>query len=654
MKKFVGLFVFLVFALFQCNYVFAAKASPKAAPSDAPVEMTAPKTNPMKTLTNIDSSPAQTTATGKDQASATKVKPKRRHFRPRPKKIVVDYDKVSKLIEYNYFDQADAILIGAIDRNSKDIEAQALWIISLAKQSKLDPAQSRLDCLLKKYPDNSDLRYAQGLIDYQRTTSSNMVYRNNSPKLLSDALGEFKKSISLDKTNAKAYNAAGVVSLKTGNNKDAASYFNKALAIDKTYSLALDNLGTLDFNDGKFDNAQKKFKQALVYNTQNTAAMYHLAQVAMQKKDYSTALGYLNNALAINDNSPAIYNLMGRSYAAQGNEPAAINSFKQSLAVKPEFILSYSDLADIYEKRGDGNFAIEQLKTALAIDPNYNDAKLKIADISLVNGNYNQAINFYAQLVGVDNYNKAALKGLANSYFAQAQVSSSKALLGSNKNLNEALDSVNKAIEADGNDLELHLAKLKLMKITNQPEPSPADLTKIIKAPSSSILSTVTKGEAYLAMNDYKNAQLSFDAAAKMTTNVQDNLDLTEVLIYHKQYDSAEKLLHQILKINPKNKDALNDLDYIQKCRKCANNYFKSAQYYLKSKNSSLAFEYLSKSLAVNPNNAQAHLLLAQLCEKDKDAPQAVANYKAYLSLYPNPSDAAKIQRKIKSLQNRL
>lgn len=649
MKKFIFC---LIFALCQCNFVWAADA-----PSDAPVLMSPPKTNPMKMLDGKNLTPSPSTATQPDtktkyKAEVAKVKPRRRFFCP--KKIIVNYDQVSKLIDYNHYDHADAILTEAVRRNPKDVNARSLLVISLAKQCKLDPAQDSLDVLLKKYPKNSNLHYAQGLVYYQRTTSSNMAYRGNTPQLLADAQNEFKKAISLDKYNVKAYNAAGVLALRAGNKPEAISYFKQALTIDKNYSPALDNLGTIDFSEGKTADAEKKFKQALASNSQNTNAMYHLAQIAMQKKDYANALSYLNNALAINDNSPAIYNLMGKAYVAQGNEPAAINSFKQSVAVKPEFTLSYSDLADIYEKRGDGDFAIEQLKTALAIDPNYNDAKLKIADLSLVNGNYPQAVNYYSQLIGLDNYNTTALKGLASSYFAQAQASSAIALLGSTKNLNSALDSINKAIAADNDDLELHLAKQRLMKITNQPEPTQTELTKIIKAPSSTLVSTVTKGEAYLTLNDYKNAQITFDAAAKLSKNTQEDLSLSELLIYHKQYDSAEKVIQKVLKVNPQNKDALSDLDYIQKCRKSANNYFKSAKYYVKSKNSSLAIEYLSKSLSVNPNNAQAHLMLAQLCEKDKDYPQAVSNYKAYLSLYPNPSDTARIQRKIKGLQNRL
>lgn len=643
--------LFLPIAFFGCINTALA--------DDSPIQMTAPKVNSVKNITEKDLAPSgskidpknNSVSTPKDKTKIVKIH-KKKHLIA--KKIVINYDKVSKLIEYGYYDDADRILTGAIDRNSKDIKAQALWTISLAKQFKLEPAQDALDYLLSKYPNNSNLHYAQGIVYYQRTSSSNMVYRNNTQKLLTNAQKEFQTAISLDKNNARAYNALGVIAIRVNNQKNAQFYFKKALDADKTYSIAIDNLGTIDYMNGKLADAQKKFKQALNYNSQNTTAMYHIAQIAFQKKDYPTALNYLNDALAINTNSPAIYNLLGKVYEAQGNEAAAINAFKESLSAKPEFTLSYFDLAEIYQKRGDNEFAIEQLKTAVSIEPTCYDAKLKIADISLSTGNYKQSAAFYAQLIGIEGYNETALKGLANAYFAQAQATSNKSQLGSTKDLYIAMDYINKAINANSKDLELHLAQLKLAKMTNQPTQAKVALNKIIQTPDGNLMTMIIKGEAYLTLNDYKNAQISFNKALKLSQNSDDDLYLSEIFIYHKQYDLALKTLQKILKSDSQNQEALSSLDYIQKNRKYADNCFKSAQIFVKSKKPSLAIEYLSRTIASDPNNSQAHFLLAQIYEKQKDYANAVANYEAYLSLTPNPMDIKNTQNKIRKLDNRL
>lgn len=652
MKKALAVLVYLAAVCCTTNFAFAA--------ADDPVQLTAPKNSTVQNVTDAQlnsTAPLGQQADSADKSKATdakKEKKKRHFFHFRRKKIIVNYNKLAKLIEYNYFEEADSALQGAMSRNHKDIRAQSLWTVSLAKQFKLGPAQNNLDVMLKKYPNNSNLHYAQGVVYYQRTSSSNMMYIDNTQKLLTDALSEFKKSIALDKKNARAYNAAGVISLNLGDTKGAKAYFLQALAVDKTYSMAIDNLGTMDFADGKFTDAEKKFKQALVYDTQNTTAMYHMAQVSMHKKDYATALTYLNNALAINENSPAIYNLMGKAYFAQGNDAAAINAFKQSICVKPEFIMSYLDLAEIYERRGDNEFAIDQLKTASSIDPSDNDIKLKLADISLLNSDYKQAISVYAELVSENNYKDIAVKGLAHAYFGQAQKSATKATLGSNKDLFVALNYVNKALAADNQDLELHLAKLKLCKMTKQPYISREEAKNIVFQDTHNIGNKIVQGEAYLTLNDFANAKKTFDSAVDLSNNIDDDLYLSEIFVYNKQLDSAEKAYKKVLKEDSANKEALSGLNYVQKSKKYADNCCKSAQSFIRARNFSAAIDYLNRSVDVNPDNTQAYLLLGKLYEKQKDYTNAVANYKIYLDLQPYSNESKQIQKKVQIYDNRL
>lgn len=620
------------------------------------LELAAPRIQP--TIFNDNginlSKPGASAKKSKRAASALK------HRKLKHKKtiIVVDYNRVSRMVENGYYDDADIVLTGAIARNPKDINAKSLYAISLAKQFKLDKAQTNLNNLLKTYPNNSNLHYAQGIVYYQRTNSSDMTYRNCSTELIKSANLEFKKAVDLDKNNARAYNALGVIAIKNANNTDATNYFKKAIAIDKSYSMAIDNLGTLDFAAGNYKDAEKKFKQAISYNSTNSTALYHLAQISIQKQDYKSALSYLNNAISINPYSAALYNLIGKVYYAQNNEAAAINAYKKSISITPEFTLSYMDLADIYERRGDKEFAIEQLKTALAVDSNLYDARLKIADISLQNSDYKQAIDAYCQLVGVNGYNDPALKGLANSYYAQAQALSAKSQIGSMKDLYSALDAINKAISADsmiGNtDLELHLAKLKLTKLTNQPDESKIELNKIINSKSNDLASNVIKGEAYLAMHNYNEAKKSFDKAISMSKSSDDDAYLAEILLYSKQYDETEKVLNKILKYDSQNQSALNSLDYIKKCKRYSNSYYNSATCFLKDGNVSSAIEYLYKSISVNPNNPQARLLLGEIFEKRKDYNEALSNYKAYLGLLPNGSEALKVRKKIAKLDNKI
>lgn len=631
--------------------------------SDAPIQIH-PARDEILSPAKIDSSksptvkPLQVKEKSKSQVKTKTISTKIQYtrYKKKKKKVVIikpDYKQISKQIELGDYNDADRLIQKALSNNSKDIKALGLESISMAKQYKLDPAQKQLNTLLKTYPNNSDLHYAQGLIYYNRTTSSNMTYRGNASKLLQDAMSEFNKAVALDKNNYMAYNAIGVVNLNLGNQAEAKKMFQKAIAVNGSYSTAIDNLGTIYFAEGKFDDAEKKFKQALTYNPGNATAMYHLAKIADSKQDYSNALTYLNNALAINSDSAGIYNLMGEIYEKQGNEAAAITAYKKSVSNKPEFTVPYLNLADVYAQRGDGEFAIEQLKTALTIDPDFYNARLKIADIYLTNGKYNQAIENYSKLLDVEEYKNDALKGLASAYYEKAQIASAKALIGSNGEFFKAFDLINKAVNSNNEDLELHLAKLKLAKITNQSALSEKLMEEIIQSPKQDLISTVIKGEAYLILNNYKEAQRAFDLASKSTKSPQEDLYLAEIFVYHKQYTNAKAVLNKVLKTDPKNQQAISSLEYINKCEKYADNDFKSAQYFLKSGNTNAALDYLLRSLSVNPNNPQGYLLLGQIYEKQKKYKDAALNYKIYVGLEGNSDNKTKIQKKIIRLEKK-
>lgn len=604
------------------------------------VELAAPRIQTQKTMSNGPDGISSGSTSSAQKAKSKKTKHKKKKV-IKVKPPVLDYKKTTKQIENGYYDDADAAIQNVISKNSKDSNAPILWVVSQAKQGNLYGAQNKYNVLIKKYPKSSDLYYAKGIIDYKKGLTAN-------------ALSEFKKAVELDKTNAKAYNALGVVSLNNENTTDAQNYFNKAYALDKTYSIAIDNLGTMDYAAGNLDSANKKFKQALTINPQNPTALYHLAQVAFKKQDCAGAIKYLDKAIALNRNIPAFYNLKGKCYAAAGNDASAIITLKKTIEMKPEYTLSYLDLAAIYAKRGDNEFAIEQLKTALSVNSNIPSAKLELANLSVQTEKYSQAIPIYTELVGTDEFRNAALIGLSNAYYGLAQQSANRSLLSSNKDLFAALECINKAIDANGNNLELHLAKLKLAKLTNQSDLTKVELQKILQSPNNDLITNLLKGEAYYTLNDYKNAQVSFDNAIKLAKTTDESLYLAEILIYQKQYDDAQKVLQKILKVDSRNPMALNGIDYIKKNKKIADKYFESAQTFLKAKNYTIAVEYLNRSITANPNNAQIRLILGEIYENQKEYQEALINYQAYVGLNPDAKNVKQINKKIQKLSNRL
>lgn len=569
--------------------------------------------------------------------------------------IAKTYNDIDKMIDYGNYAAADRLLNNLLKKNPNDISARSLYIISLVKQDKFDVAQSQLNKYLPKFSKNANLHYAQGVLLVKRQASSDMEYREKSEELLKRAQNEFNTALIINPRYYQAYNALGVIELNTGNWNKARQYFGRALEVDPNYATAIDNLGTVDYLQGNHDLAQKRFMKAISLNPNSSTAYFHLAQVYDKKSGYSKALDALDHSLRIKGNSSVVYNLRGEILKKQGNEAAAIESFKKSIALKPENTKPYVNLAKIYERRFDNELAIASLKSALAVNSAQYSVKLKVGELSLLKGDYNESLKYYSSLVGVEGYNADALKGMANAYFAQVRDTASKSVIANKKELQTAYNNIEKALQANPNDLDLYLAKLKMAKLTNQEKATQETLDKIVKAPVRGMNDLLAKGDAYYAMNKYQEAKKTFEKSVVFAESLDDYLYVAEILTYDKFYPSAKDVLRKALIVDPTNEEAVHNLNYIMNMERQSESLYKDAKFFQKKdKNRVFAREYALKALDYNPTNYDAALLSAKLCEKQKHYVEAIDAYKVVAGLEIKPRKIKKMNKKIVKLEKKL
>jgi len=564
------------------------------------------------------------------------------------------YTDISRLIEYNNYEDADARLKEILSKKPNDLDAKALQLISQAKQWKLAPTQAELDRLIKKYPNNPTFHYAQGLVYLMRETSSDVEYIKNISNLSNAAIQEFVKAVELDSSYYQAYNAMGVATLKLGNRKDAQDLFKTAIKINPQFAPAYDNLGNIAMLEGDLDQAEKYYLQSIKYNSHNPTSMYHMGQVESRRGDYTKALTWLNHSLHINPNSSPGWNLQGELYLKQGNQPAAINSFKKAIYVKPENSRPYINLAGVYERRSDHEFAMEELKTAIILNPNYKEGIYRVANMSLETKKYPQALEYYSRLLGDATYNNNAIIGLANTYYEMAKDTADSNKFTTNKDVYLAYDYVNEAIQRTPNDLKLHLAKIKLGKITHQMEYTQDNLNYIIQSASNSLMDTVIKGEAYLSLGRERDAVYTFENAINFATSVDDELYLAEILVQHKQFRTARKALQKALMADPDNRIAENGIHYIDLCEMKSNEFFEIALRQYKEGNYASTIEYCNRAIDFYHNAPSIAKLKAQAYEAEGNYEGAVKYYTQYLALAPNASDKAAVEQRIQVFRQKI
>lgn len=564
-----------------------------------------------------------------------------------------NYANIERLIEYSLYKDADKKIKEVLNKNPDDMEALALRCISRAKQHKLAPAQEELDRLLPMYPNNAQLHYAQGMVYLMRTTSSDVTYIKGTRELIENAIKEFVKAVNLDSSYYQAYNAMGVATLRLGNKKDARELFNAALQINPEYAVAYDNIGNLELIEGNLTEAENYFNKSLKLNSHNSTAMYHLGQVAVRQRDYNKALTWLNHSIHMHPMSSPALTLQGECYLIQGNQAAAINSFKKAITVKPENSRPYVNLANIYESRLDEEFAMEQLKTVLTINPNYIDGIMRVADMSLHTRKYEQALDYYTKLLDTQKYGDRAIIGLAKTYYEMSKERGDSDSMTTNKEVYLAYEYINKAIERTPDDLELHLAKIKLAKITHQLPMTKDSLNYIVQAASNSLMDSVIKAEAYLALGREKDAVYTFENAVNFADNVEDQLYLAEILVHNKQFRTARTALQKALMQEPDNVRAKNGLAYIDLCETKANEFFDVAQRQYREGNFASTIEYCNRAIDFYHNGPAIAKLKAMAYEAEGNYQGAIKYYNQYLAYTPNAADREAIQKKLVKFQDK-
>ena len=561
----------------------------------------------------------------------------------------IDLDKniaqINSSIEKANYRGADDVVYKTLQQYKDNREVQALAAVSWALQGKLELAQDQIDKLKNIVPKNSNLHFAQGVVFYKRITSSNMAFRTKTESLFDIAEREFRYAIQLDSNNYKAYNALGVVELKKGNVEEARKNIEKALELCPNYAIAVDNLGTVCLAEEDVSKAEHYFKKAIEINPNSSSAYYHLAQLECERGNYSKCLTYLDKCLAWKGYSSYAYNLRGDAFRLQGNEAAAIAAYKKAIEITPENLAPYANLAAIYEGRKDFELALDAYKTILSINPNSEQTLLKLADMYLETGKYDDAIALYYKLN--NNLRTEGIKGLASAYYGMAMDSANKANFSSDTKLLEAYNYLEKAIQMNPGDLELYLAKAKISSLINLPDQSVQSLNVILSKPVYTIDDLLLKGDAYSALGDYKSAEEQYNRAILNTKTTSQKVYLGEIFTFNKQFDQAVVVLNDVLRAEPTNIIAKNNLSYITKSREYANAQVKSARYFRIRNSMFFEREYLNKALKSDPYNLDANILMGRLNQRQKKYAQA---YNCYSIVVAKAKDSKTLEKYTKRL----
>ena len=523
-------------------------------------------------------------------------------------------------------------------------------------QYKLGAAEKILKDILRRNPKNPGAHNGMGLYYYNMTTSSNQDIRDKIPEYYQKAIDEFQTAIRFAPGFAEAHNNLGKIYQEQGRLEDAQQEYQTAVDLDSRYGTAIVNLGTIYYSKGETESAIDKYKQAININSKNSTAHYRLGEAYIAQGKYDDAIKSLQTSLYQYPNSAPTHDKLGEAYQKQGNEAAAINEYRKAINIKPEYTMSYLKLADVFENRGDDEFAIAELRSAIDVNPNFTEGKIKVAEISTQIGKETQAIKLYQDVLQTEPENPEALKGLANAYYFKAKKDTVGGIMASPGDYVEAEQALRRAVAAQPNDLQLHLALLRISSLAGDNQSAQAELSRLASINAQTPTDSVVKGEALFTMRKYKDANQEFQRALNYTNDTNDVLLLGDIFTVNGNLSMANAAYTKALSLDPNNMKASKGLERVKKLDDQSRSDYRAGMAFFKEGQKVAAIDNLRKAVAVNSIEPQTRWLLAESFKKEDFLQDAVNEYQAYLDLGPaiDEKTRKKVEKNIQKLNKKI
>ena len=542
-----------------------------------------------------------------------------------------DIMPAEKLLSQGKYADAEGMFREAIVANPADIQATIGLGIALAKQFKLDGADELFDRVLATDPNNALAYSGKATVVLNRLQSSSGTIRGNKESFLQQAEESAKRAVQLAPASGEAHFTLGQVYKEQGRVAEAASEFRTAVSLDPQHSQAFAALGQIKLDQGSLAEAQDAFKRAIALNSSNSTAHYGLGATLLQQGQTDAALNELNTSLSLFPNSWPTRMMLGKAYAAQGNTAGALKEFQLSTLIKPENAEPYLRMAYIREERGDLELGLADLRSGLTQAPYNLDLRIRIADMTLKLEKADDAIKAYKTILQMSPNNPQAVKGLSQALYQKAQKAAVGAMLASN-DYDSAMKTLDEAIRLSPDDMELYLAKAKLMSLSG----AKPDLSTMGEPKNDG--ERIAYAEAAMATGDFQKASEQMKIVINDLKDAKQTYAVADIALMIKDLDNAETAFKKGLNLSGTPERGNRGLAQIDQLRKQAVTDTKVADELCNKKQFDGSVNKYRSAIASNPRLHEARIGLARALEKSKKPTsatlaEAAQQYDYYLAL---------------------
>jgi tetratricopeptide (TPR) repeat protein len=344
-------------------------------------------------------------------------------------------------------------------------------VLAFVAQSKLEPAMSEVEQVLKDDPQNNDALSLRASLhlqsgDREKTTSAiadlqtligreprNPVIRYNLARAhqgrgeLDAARVQFAEAVKIREDFVAAHIGLGQVSLLKRDFGSAIESAEKALKLDSANLAAkvvkvnalinnknlrqarfdLDSflrqnpdspdlqfqLALVNFQEGRFAEAEKTFRDLRSRFPADPRLIFGIAEVYMRTNRQKEALQFLQQEQSKSPNDVGLKTAIANVAMRTNDLALAESSYRQLIELNPKNLELHLRLGEVLRRSGKMQASIEVLRRGTALDPNNPVANLELAMTLDAAGLKRESLPLYETIVKVQPDNAIALNNLA-------------------------------------------------------------------------------------------------------------------------------------------------------------------------------------------------------------------------------------------------
>lgn len=217
---------------------------------------------------------------------------------------------------------------------------------------------------------------------------------------------------------------------------NARASFDKAVALKSDYFAAVLNLAQIDIIEKKPDDAKKRIEAFLEKNKKSVSAMTALAELAMSQRHPEEATTWLEKASSDNPDAmapalrlaahhlamgrkqqallvarklqtanaanPDVLGMLAQAQLANDDKNGALETYSKLASVAPKLAAPHFQMARLHAMLNNLPAAEKDLNAALALEPNFAPALVAKADLAVQQGKPDQALAIARQMQKTD------------------------------------------------------------------------------------------------------------------------------------------------------------------------------------------------------------------------------------------------------------